>query len=361
MRLRRSASLLGLLLLPTLMVHAVSFSTFVNGTAISNTESGNQATIGFAYAGNKFVGSVYFGNDNNQLYQTPLSGCPTSGSGCVTTFGNPISGASSELYVSASIGLGGFANGAVYVSNGPQGGLYDFSNDGTSQGVFTTTSSALNSDYVKGIAFDPYGEFGNAMLVSTNSGKIYSVTSGGAATQVFDSNGQVVEGMDFATSAWGAYAGDLVVASESAGGVYIIDSHGNSTFIGGITEAEEVGIVPLDLGQSGSPVEGFYAANYPIDVQFASASQFAGMLGDAVVSQEFGTNATFLDVHYNGGTGAGAFTVNPVAIGSIPNQAEDGIFVTQTLIQDQAGTPEPATLLLMGSGLLVIGRRLRRK
>src|SRR5579859_3654836 len=51
----------------------LSFSTFVNSTDLSTT-LGNNATIGFAYAGNKFVGSVYFGSSNNQLYSTDLNG-----------------------------------------------------------------------------------------------------------------------------------------------------------------------------------------------------------------------------------------------------------------------------------------------
>lgn len=39
----------------------VTFNTFVSGPSISTVE-GQNATIGFAYAGNKFVGSVYFGS-----------------------------------------------------------------------------------------------------------------------------------------------------------------------------------------------------------------------------------------------------------------------------------------------------------
>ena len=32
--------------------------------------------------------------------------------------------------------------------------------------------------------------------------------------------------------------------------------------------------VPLNLGSSGTPVEGFYSANYPVNVIKADASQF---------------------------------------------------------------------------------------
>jgi len=61
---------------------ALAFTPFVTSANINATLSNNQ-TIGFAYAGDKFVGSVYFGTNNNQLYQTNLSG------GNVTKFGAP--------------------------------------------------------------------------------------------------------------------------------------------------------------------------------------------------------------------------------------------------------------------------------
>jgi Zn-dependent alcohol dehydrogenase len=51
----------------------LSFGDFVTSAAINAVEGQNQ-TIGFAYAGNKFVGSVYFGSNNNQLYSTNLTG-----------------------------------------------------------------------------------------------------------------------------------------------------------------------------------------------------------------------------------------------------------------------------------------------
>jgi hypothetical protein len=52
---------------------AVTFTTFVQQSDL-NAALSNNAAIGFAYAGNKFVGSVYFGANNNQLYDTNLNG-----------------------------------------------------------------------------------------------------------------------------------------------------------------------------------------------------------------------------------------------------------------------------------------------
>ena len=90
---------------------SIIFNPFVQQSGINTALSpGDTAVIGFAYAGNKFVGSVYPGN--SQLYQTDLSG------GTVTKFGSPIPGGNSELYVSASLGLGGFPSRDIYASAG---------------------------------------------------------------------------------------------------------------------------------------------------------------------------------------------------------------------------------------------------
>jgi hypothetical protein len=122
-----------------------------------------------------------------------------------------------------------------------------------------------------------------------------------------------------------------------------------------ITEAETVSAVPLDLGASGSPLEGYYEAEYPANVLFAPASQFAGLQGDAVVSSEsiYG-NSPFWDLHYNGDS---LNSVTVTQIGTLPNQAEDGIFVTAQILGD---VPEPASIALFASALGLLGLARRR-
>src|ERR1039458_7918556 len=58
----------------------VDFTTFVNGASLG-TATGSTSTIGFSYAGNEFVGSLYF---DNQLYSTNLGG------GAIAAFGTPL-------------------------------------------------------------------------------------------------------------------------------------------------------------------------------------------------------------------------------------------------------------------------------
>ena len=190
------------------------------------------------------------------------------------------------------------------------------------------------------------------MLVTTTAGNVYRINSAGAVS-LLASVGEDTEGMDFATAAWGSFAGDVLVGSESSGTLRAISPTGAITVIAHVSGAETISFVPLNLGASGNPLEGFYAADYPVQIIKADDSQFTGMLGDAIITDEFGHGV--YDVHYNGTS----FIVS--SIGSFPNQPEDGIFVTADRINPPAAAPEPASLGLMFTGLAAIGEALRRR
>lgn len=306
------------------LAQAISFSTFVPGASIAAQEGGNNATIAFTYAGNKFVGSVYLGTNNNQLYSTNLTG------GNVQPFGTPVpGGAGGELVVGASLGQAGFAAGDIYVGSSNNGQIYHYANSGGSGTLFATVPSGA----VRQIFFDPGSSFGGNMLVATTTGNIYKITSTGTVSPVA-SVGEDTEGMDIATSAWGPFAGDLLVSSEGSGSIRLVSPTGIITTVlsvGSFPSAETVSFVPLNLDPT-STLQGLYVANYPIDIQFAAASQFAGLLGDAIVTSESG-GSTAWDVHYNSGTGTFTKTLFTFTGNSI-NQFEDGIFVTPTRISE---------------------------
>jgi hypothetical protein len=326
---------------------SINFSTFVTGSSIGAVEGGNTSTIAFTYAGNEFVGSTYF---NNQLYSTNLSG------GGVTTFGAPLpesSGSVGEVVVGASLGQAGFAAGDIYVGSEADGKIYHYTNNGSSENLFTTLPSAAG--VVRQIFFDPGTSFGGNMLVTTTSGNIYEVNSSGVAT-LLASVGEDTEGMDIANSAWGPYAGDLLVGSEDSGTLRLISPTGTVTVVGSVGSfpgAETVSSIPLNLDPT-DPLQGFYVSNYPNNVQFAAASEFTSMLGDVIVTDEFGGDTAW-DVHY---TGTG-FSITPFTFtGNSITQFEDGIFVTEQR-EMSFGTPEPGSPFLVGSVLLGLG--LRRK
>jgi PEP-CTERM motif len=316
-----------------------TFTTFVTGPSIAAAVGGN-STIGFAYAGNKFVGSVYF---NTQLYQTNLSGTG------VTTFGAPVAAfAGGETYVSSSLGIGGFGPRDVFAGNESAGSVYRFANNGSSQSLFV---SGLSGG-VRSIAFDPYGLYGNQMIVATGLGNVYTVSNAGVAT-LLASVGADTEGLSFAPQTFGTFAaGTLFVASEGLGSLIAITPAGvKSTIVSGLALPEMVSFVPLNLGSSGNPVEGFYAASYPNNIQRSAASDFVPYIGHAIVTGEGGGQV--YDIRWNGTS----FVTSD--IGPFPGQAEDGIFVTADIIQNPV--PEPETYALMMAGLGALGLMVRRK
>ena len=69
--------------------------------------------------------------------------------------------------------------------------------DGTVNHVANGIAGSNLASAVRGILFDSVGTFGNQMLVTTNGGQIYRVTSTGAAT-LLASTGVDTEGLDIA-------------------------------------------------------------------------------------------------------------------------------------------------------------------
>jgi len=329
---------------------ALTFAPFVTSSQISGLLGQNQ-TIGFAYAGDRFVGSVYFGATNNQLYQTNLVG------GNIQTFGSPLfAGAgntlpfSGEIYVSSSLGIGsGFGPRDVFAGSQSFGTVVRIDHDGSSQGVFA--SGMVGG--VRSIAFDPFGLYGNDMIVATNAGNVYRVDSAGTPT-LLANVGEDAEGLSFAPQAFGSFAaGTLFVASENSGTLRAITPAGVKTnVISGLGGAEMVSFVPLNIGGSGNPVEGFYAAAFPTNIVKADANQFVPFIGDAIITSE--TAHIVWDVKCVGGS------CSATNISDFPGQPEDGIFVTADIIRQPIPEPETYALMLMGLGITGWMARRRR-
>lgn len=313
--------ILGTILLSPVTLGQVTFSVFTDPHPLMTG-----GTIGFAFAGDKFVGSVQ-GDGLKVLYSTDLLG--NNVQLFAPTVNLPASVWDGEHALAGSLGLGGFPPRDIYVAAG--NGVIHISQDGTKSNVFV---SGLLSG-VTALRFDAVGTFGHDLLLATIEGQIYRVSSSGVPT-LLASIGELVEGLDVVPlgAKFGSLDGQLIVTAEGSGLLRAIDWSGKVTVLNSgnpITSGpESINFVPLNLGQSGTSVEGFYEAHYTPNIVKADGSEFAAFKGDAIVSSEFGPVVS--RVHWNGTT----FTIT--VIGANPGQAEDGIFVTPEMIDPRSGS-----------------------
>lgn len=291
----------------------VTFSVF------TTPPPGMSGTISFAFAGDKFVGSVQ-GGIYSSLYSTDLHG------GNVQPFAPtiPINGSpwSNEHPVASSFGLGGFPMRDIYV--GSADWVLHISHDGTKSNRLAT---GLGTG-VTALRFDSVGTFGYDLLAATLDGKIYRINSAGVSTLIA-SVGELVEGLDVVPlgAKFGSLDGQIVATSELSGLLRAIDWSGKVTVLNAghpIGYPESINFVPLNSGDSGTSIEGLYEAQYPEDVIKADGSDFAAYKGDAIVASEF--YGPLWRVHWNGT----AFEITKIATN--PGQIEDAIFVTPNLI-----------------------------
>lgn len=331
----------------------IIFNTFVSQASIAavTAPSPNTGVIGYTYAGNKFVGSL-FPNDG-RLYSTDLNG------GNIQPFGT-VPGAGGETVLAGALGSGGFTNGNIFAGSGANGNIYQFSNSGGAPTLFAT----VGSGQIRSIMFDPGSSFGGRMIVATTTGAIYAIDHFGNV-QLIHTFGFDTEGTDIVGATFGPFAGYLLTASEGAGQVNLVSPTGAVVNItSNLPNAETVAYVPLNLGSGDPSLEGFYGANYASDIIKADTTQFTkgysqlggrSLLGDAIVTVEVASNGPVYDIHWNGSG------FDPlIQIGAYPNQPEDGIFVTAQRIQG-SNVPEPSSILLISTGMLGIAGAVRRK
>jgi hypothetical protein len=302
---------------------------FITTTQLQSIYAGNASPIGITYAGNEFVGTGGY-SSSNVLYQTDLTGQS------IAVFGS-VPGASGEVVLSASPSGSGYGSNDIFAGSQANGQIYQFANSGGAATLFATVPTGQ----VRGISFDTTGLYGNNMIVTTTSGAIYEVGTGGQVS-LLANLGTDTEGIGFATQQFGTYAaGTLFTTSENTGLVNAISPTGTVTPVFAIPEAESISFVPANISTETNPVEGFYGVNYPNNVLFAPAAQFDQYAGDVIVTSESpGANPNIWAISLSSLDSA---TI--AGIGSM-YQPEDSIFVTQQTVTTH-GVPDGGSTAAM--------------
>jgi hypothetical protein len=134
---------------------------------------------------------------------------------------------------------------------------------------------------------------------------------------------------------FGGFDGQLIVAGEKSGLFKAVDRSGTITVITAdpINTPEKISFVPMNVGTSGSVLEGLYSANYPLNVVRADANGFTTYKGDAIVTTEL-SDHRISRMHWEGSR----FETN--VIGTSTGQAEDGFFLTPAML-NVASCPAP--------------------
>jgi hypothetical protein len=184
---------------------------------------------------------------------------------------------------------GGFTVGEVFTGNGTPAEIVRISPDGTAVAnpwlTLKDAAGVADPGLLRGSLFqDRYGVFGGDLIVVTNRGGVWRVTSAGAATRVANLDTHL-EGVTTVPDLprYGPWAGKIVVGAEQRvpPAIFAVDAAGNYT-------VHELGISPEDI-------EIIPAGENFVGVDFggrqllgAPTSEFAGMVGDFLIAQEQG-------------------------------------------------------------------------
>ncbi len=218
-------------------------------------------------------------------------------SGGQTPF-STISGLTDEVYIATvrtSSSEGGFTVGEAFTGNGVPGQITRISPDGSTI-IDPWVTLPGETGLLRGALFqDRYGSFGGDLIVTTTSGSVWRVTSGGVPTKLatVSSNGEGLTTVPNDPGTYGPWAGKILIGSEGSGVLSTVDSSGNVvTYNLGIPSAESIQIIPANAN--------FFGVNFPSTLMGAPASDFVGMVGDFTIAEESGN---LWHVRWNSTTG----------------------------------------------------------
>jgi RHS repeat-associated protein len=188
--------------------------------------------------------------------------------------------------------IGGFRVGEMFTGSGVPGVIVRVSPDGsTVQNPWVTLPG--ESGLMRGSLYvDRTGIYGGDLIVVTTSGGVWRVSSAGQPTKLaqIPTHLEGLSTIPDVPERYGPWAGKILVGAENERRFYAVDAQGH-------TDSYDIGISPEDIDIIPARENFFGVAFGNGALMGAPASTFSGMVGDLLVTQEFGT---LFRVHWNG-------------------------------------------------------------
>jgi hypothetical protein len=194
-----------------------------------------------------------------------------------------------------------------------EGQLFEISDHGSKVTLFATFTKTGND---MGLTYDSVGAFGHDLIVTGSSGRVWTVNQTGVVTLVSDLKVHI-EGPAVAPWNFGAYGGDVLVASQTKDTVYAVEPNGAFVPFTSWKSAESVAF-PSNCGCGfGTEPAVFFVANVTSGtIEAFPASYFTTLHG-----------LGFVDGETNGGIGSFTSTGATTTIATHTKHLEQIAFV----------------------------------
>ena len=309
----------------------------------------NPIGIDYYEPNNTLVGSLNFSSG------LPFNFAEIQSNGSNAQF-STVSGLTNEIKIATvrSGNTGGFTTGDLFTGNGVSGQIARVTGVNGASLINPFATLAGETGLMRGSLYvDRTGIFGDELIAVTTAGGVWQIDSAGNGSLLAQVVGQL-EGLITVpddVAKYGPLAGKIIAGQESTGSLFTIDTEGT------VVQHANIGVDIEDIDMIVAN-ENFFGMQFQQDAIFgADASDFSSLVGDILLTSEFGGVSTGLYRLFWDGFNLQTEELTLAAGSDDPSQWEHVTFAPARI-----GVPEPGVVLLLGTGLLgLVGYNRRRK
>ena len=321
-----------------------------------STDFNNPIGIDYDEPDNAVIVSVNYGSGS------PINFELINFDGSHTAF-STVSGFTDEVKIATvrSGNVGGFTTGDLFTGNGSDGEIARISASGaTVTNPWASLPGAGNGLLRGSLYVDRTGVFGGDLIAVTTSGEVWRVDSTGTPTTLgplasLDTHLEGVITVPDDAAKYGPLAGKIIAGAEDQGRLYVIAPDGTVSFFAPGVNIEDIDLIPTN--------ENFFGVNFGTSkILGAPASDFSGIVGDILLTQEFHSGTGLFRLFWDGSS----LQATELTLGdgsATPGQWEHVTFAPAGIreIPPTTNIPEPGSLMLIGLGLAGFGIGHRKK